>query len=73
MARFGTMQAAHLDGHRRSRTMATMTRTPLPLALAAAAALAGCNQDVTLNTGQDGNVATNEPIELPPSIVHSKI
>jgi hypothetical protein len=50
-----------------------MTRTPLALALTAAAALAGCNQDVTINTGDEGNVAVNGPIELPPAIVHSKI
>ncbi|HEU5285817.1 MAG TPA: hypothetical protein VFU20_04810 [Sphingomicrobium sp.] len=50
-----------------------MTRTPLAIALAAAAALAGCNQqEVTLNTGLEDNVATNDVV-LPPSIAASKI
>lgn len=53
-----------------------MTRTPLLLTLAAAAALAGCNEDQTIVVGPDGNPAnrspaSNEPVELPPSIVAS--
>ena len=55
-----------------------MTRTPLLITLAAAAALAGCNkQDHTIVAGppsdNDTNVATNGPVELPPSISASKI
>ena len=50
-----------------------MTRTPLIITLAAAAALAGCDQgEVTINTGLEGNVATNDVV-LPPSIAASKI
>jgi hypothetical protein len=48
-----------------------MTRTPLALVLTAAAALAGCNQ--ADQTNQAANEAVNEPVVLPPSIVHSKI
>ena len=55
-----------------------MTRIPLYLALAAAAALAGCNkEDHTITAGPDGdeqtNAAANAGVELPPSIVASKI
>ncbi|MBA3510784.1 hypothetical protein [Sphingomonas sp.] len=50
-----------------------MTRTPLILCLAAAAALAGCDQEaVTVNTGLEDNVTTNDVV-LPPSISASKI
>ena len=50
-----------------------MTRTPLILCLAAAAALAGCEQEaVTVNTGLEDNVTTNDVV-LPPSISASKI
>ncbi len=50
-----------------------MTRTPLILCLVAAAALAGCEQEaVTVNTGLEDNVATNDVV-LPPSIAASKI
>ena len=50
-----------------------MTRTPLILCLVAAAALAGCEQEaVTVNTGLEDNVAT-ENVVLPPSIAASKI
>ena len=55
-----------------------MTRTPLYLAFVAAAALAGCNkEDHTIVAGPDGdqqtNAAANAGVELPPSIVASKI
>ena len=56
-----------------------MTRTPMILMLAAAAALAGCNKENhTIVTGgpdesSSANVAANAPVELPPSIVSSKI
>ncbi len=50
-----------------------MTRTPLILCLVAAAALAGCEQEaVTVNTGLEDNVSTNDVV-LPPSIAASKI
>ena len=49
-----------------------MTRTKLALALTAAAALAGCNKGD--QTDAAANAAVNEaPIELPPSIMASKI
>jgi hypothetical protein len=56
-----------------------MTRTPIILMLAAAAALAGCNKENhTIVTGgpdetNSENVAASGPVELPPSIVSSKI
>lgn len=56
-----------------------MTRTPMILMLAAAAALAGCNKENhTIVTGgpdesNSANVAAIAPVELPPSIVSSKI
>jgi hypothetical protein len=53
-----------------------MTRTALILTLTAAAALAGCNkQDHTITAGPDegDNVVNAAPIELPPSIIASKI
>ena len=50
-----------------------MSRTPLAIALASAAALSGCEQqEVTINTGLEDNVATNDVV-LPPSIAASKI
>jgi len=53
-----------------------MTRTTLLITLAAAAALAGCNkQDHTIVAGppvDEGNVTTNGPVALPPSIQSSK-
>ena len=50
-----------------------MTRTTLILALTAAAAIAGCDQGpVTINTGLEGNVETNDVV-LPPAIAASKI
>ena len=51
-----------------------MTRTSTILILTAAAALAGCNEDHTIRSGPDeGNVAANAAVVLPPSIVGSKI
>ena len=56
-----------------------MTRTPLLLTLAAAAALAGCNKEDHTIVGGDtvaddpSNAALNTPVELPPSIVASKV
>ena len=54
-----------------------MTRTTFALVLGAAAALAGCDkQDHTIRAGPDegDTVAVNTgPIELPPSILASKI
>ena len=54
-----------------------MTRTSLLITLAAAAALAGCNsKDHTIVAGgpqdDNGTVATNGPVALPPSIQASK-
>jgi hypothetical protein len=49
------------------------------LMLAAAAALAGCNKENhtivagSADEGNDANVVANAPVELPPSIVSSKI
>lgn len=55
-----------------------MTRTPLILMLAATAALAGCNkQSHTIVAGSpdsgESNVAKNAAIQLPPSIVGTKL
>lgn len=57
-----------------------MTRTPIIVTLVAAAALAGCNkQNHTIVAGapdgevNDSNVASNQPVALPPSIISSKI
>ena len=53
-----------------------MTRTPLLLTLAAAAALAGCNkQSHTIVAGppEDNSAAANANIQLPPSIVATKM
>jgi hypothetical protein len=55
-----------------------MTRTSFLIALAAAAALTGCNKENhTIVAGPDGdndtNVAANANIQLPPSIVATKI
>jgi hypothetical protein len=55
-----------------------MTRTTLTIALVAAAALAGCGkQDHTIVAGgpepDEAAPATNTPVELPPSIVSSKV
>ena len=52
-----------------------MTRTTLAFALTAAAALAGCNKGAPADTAADqaNNAAAAVPIELPPSILASKI
>ena len=55
-----------------------MTRTPLLLTLVAAAALAGCNkQSHTIVAGgppgDDANAAANANVQLPPSIVATKL
>ena len=79
MSRFDNMQANSLDGYGCYREGAGMTRTPLLLTLAAAAALAGCNkEDHTIVAGPDTansetNVAANANVQLPPSIVATKL
>src|SRR6266567_4472655 len=52
-----------------------MTRTTLAFTLIAAAALAGCNKGAQTNAAADeaANAAAAAPIELPPSILASKI
>lgn len=56
-----------------------MTRTPLLLTLAAAAALAGCNKESHTivagpdTGGSDANSAANATVELPPSILQTKL
>ena len=56
-----------------------MTRTPLLIMLAAAAALAGCNKEShTIVAGgeptdNDTNIAANANVQLPPSIVATKL
>lgn len=54
-----------------------MTRTPLTIMLAAAAALASCNsEDHNIVAGgmpDDTNTPSNAGVQLPPSIVASKI
>jgi hypothetical protein len=54
-----------------------MTRTPLLLALAAAAALAGCHKHTIVAGGPpsdtDTNTAKNANIQLPPSIIATKL
>lgn len=54
-----------------------MNRTTFACVLAAAAALAACTEDHTINAGgpegQASNTAANANVELPPSIVASKI
>jgi hypothetical protein len=55
-----------------------MTRNLLPFALAAAAALAGCNKESHTivagpDTGEDSNAAANAGVQLPPSIVATKL
>jgi hypothetical protein len=56
-----------------------MTRTPLLISLVAAAALAGCNKESHTivaggePAGDDINAVANANVELPPSIVASKI
>jgi hypothetical protein len=71
-----TLQALHLDERSPARERPVMTRTLL-LTLVASAALAGCNQgnssaDAANEAAQNAANAA-APIELPPSIVASKI
>ncbi len=77
MARFGTMQATRLDAGARARERPRMTRTLTALTFAAAAALAGCDaQDHTIQGGPpdpNANRVVNANVELPPSIMASKI
>jgi len=79
MSHFDNMQVHGLDGERSAGEGAlAMTRTPLLITLAAAAALAGCKENHTIvaggpEEGNDSNVATNEPVALPPSITASKV
>jgi hypothetical protein len=80
MSRIDNMQGDGLDARASAGEGAkVMTRIPLLITLAAAAALAGCNkEDHTIVAGPDidngGNtVATNGPVELPPTISASKV
>ena len=53
-----------------------MTRTPLLLTLAAAAALAGCHKHTIVagpQTENDTNMAANANVQLPPSIIATKL
>ena len=54
-----------------------MTRTPLLLTLAAVAALAGCNKEnhtiVSGPPGDDANAVANANVQLPPSILATKL
>lgn len=54
-----------------------MTRTALLITLAAAAALAGCNKEnhtiVSGPPGDDANAVANANVQLPPSIVATKL
>jgi hypothetical protein len=77
MSQFDNMQEVALDGETRSNEgRLPMTRTTLLITLAAAAALAGCNkEDHTIVAGppvDEGNVTSNGPVALPPSISSSK-
>jgi hypothetical protein len=78
MSRFDNMQDDALDGCPGDSKWADMTRTPLLIMLASVAALAGCNKEShTIVAGPNiddnvGNVASNGPVALPPSIVASK-
>ena len=78
MVRFDNMQGGGLTAVALAATGQDMTRTLL-LSLAAAAALAGCNKEnhTIVGGGEPGddvaNAAANAPIELPPSIVASKV
>jgi hypothetical protein len=77
MARFDNMQGGGLTRVLLVAKGQNMTRTLL-ITLAAAAALAGCNnEDHTIVAGgdpaNDSHVAPKGPVELPPSIVASKV
>jgi len=76
MSRFDNMQARGLTAVVLAAKGQDMTRTPLLLTLAAAAALAGCNkQSHTIVAGppEDNSAAANANIQLPPSIVATKL
>jgi hypothetical protein len=79
MVHFDNMQAAGLTSIALLAKDGDMTRTHILLTLAAAAALAGCNkEDHNIVGGPEipedpTNVALNGPVELPPSIVSSKV
>jgi hypothetical protein len=79
MSRFDNMQAFGLTGLLLAAKGLGMTRTPLLIALAAAAALAGCNKENhTIVAGgppadTDTNTAANANVQLPPSIVATKL
>jgi hypothetical protein len=74
MSRFDNMQARGLTAPLLAAKGQDMTRTPLLLTLAAAAALAGCHKH-TIVSGppEDNNVAANANVQLPPSIVATKL
>jgi hypothetical protein len=79
MSRFDNMQARALTLTRRAAKGRIMTRTPLILALGVAAALAGCHKESHTiiagsdNADNDANVVANGPVELPPTVIASKI
>ena len=79
MSRIDNMQASALTAVVLTAKGLDMTRTPLLLILAAAAALAGCNKkDHTIVAGGpppdiDANSAANANIQLPPSIIATKL
>lgn len=53
-----------------------MTRAPIAIMLAAATALAGCskqNHTIVAGSADDENSAANATVELPPSIIDTKI
>ena len=75
MSRFDNMQARGLTAVVLTAKGQDMTRTPLLLTLAAAAALAGCHKH-TIVAGppeDDNNTAANANVQLPPSIVATKL
>ena len=75
MSRFDNMQARRLTAGVLPAKGQDMTRTPLLLTLAAAAALAGCHKH-TIVSGppeDDNNSAANANVQLPPSIVATKL
>ena len=75
MSHFDNMQARGLTAVVLTAKGQDMTRTPLLLTLAAAAALAGCHKH-TIVAGppeDDNNTAANANVQLPPSIVATKL
>jgi hypothetical protein len=77
MSRFDNMQAFGLTVLLPAAKGLGMTRTPLLLTLAAVAALAGCNKEnhtiVSGPPGDDANTVANANVQLPPSIVATKL